>query len=419
MQSPQENIEIVGTVAPLSWFENNGFYQVGQKIFPFKIQALQEATRTRQSVHWNFNDRIFQSFDWREPLNTSLLELYRLRALQLRQRYRYLMLMWSGGGDSTTAIEAFCDNGIHLDEVVCFWPISDAEKSYRPDPTNIQGENYASEWDFSIRPQIDKLRAKYPNLKLTIVDQKIIEREEYHDDTVTICDKHSYLTIQRWRNLDNLIKARQDEHGDGVATIWGISPIEVYQLDDWLATRFVDSAAGAGYISDYTPKGVHRKVEYFYWSPDLPELIREQGHVLLRDLNTNPRNRLFIERLERQADGTLLSVYEPDHELNRRWKKSLFYPNYPRAQFQVVKQTDSHTFATWETWFHRDPHAREFLDPWASAINEHQKLIDQRFMVRKNGKVISYVKCHTPYYIIGRLTPESEIAPRGKVLQYA
>jgi len=397
------NATVVDTAAPLEWFLQNGYYQVGSKIFAHKIYALQEASQSQQTIDWNFNKSIFDKFDWRKPLGINLLELYRIRAEQIRNKYRYIIAMWSGGGDSTTMVEAFCDNGIHLDEVVCVWPITQSQNLYTPNPLDRSGENMPSEWDFSIKPQIEKLKKKYPNLKITIIDQDLAEKEEYRDDTVRIVGKHSYLAIQKGRHIDRLIQQRQETYGHGVATIWGISPVDVIKTDNWLSMYFCDQVMGQCMTSDYTLSGVHRKIEYFYWSPEFPELIREQAHVLLNDLNVNPHHRAYIYHYKLQKDGSFLCQHSADYEITRQWKKSLIYPNYPRNQFQVAKQIDSHHFSTWETWFHRQSHAQEFLDPWQSAIQQHQKLIDSQYLVMHNSVVCRYKMFFSPFYTIGRI----------------
>ena len=95
------------------------------------------------------------------------------------------------------------------------------------------------------------------------------------------------------------------------------------------------------------------------------------------------------------------------HEVSRRWKKSLFYKDYPLDNFQVVKQNDTHSRnGTWETFLAKNPHADEYYNPWQSAIRAHQALIDPKFFIMKKGQVSAYTKYFTPWYPIGRLNPE-------------
>ena len=100
--------------------ENNpklGYYMVGDKKFFAKPQALVEATTSGHFPEWHFNRPVFENITWDQEPETDLRMLYRLRAQQLREKYDWIRVEASGGGDSTTAIFSFLLNGIHLDEV--------------------------------------------------------------------------------------------------------------------------------------------------------------------------------------------------------------------------------------------------------------------------------------------------------------
>ena len=106
-----------------------GYYQVGTKLFDKKLNALLEASCTHQHVSWDFNHAVFAQQAQMPRLGIPLMELYKQRALQLRDRYDYLILGYSGGADSDNILKVFQQNKIHLDEVWCDWPLSLVEKS--------------------------------------------------------------------------------------------------------------------------------------------------------------------------------------------------------------------------------------------------------------------------------------------------
>ena len=95
-----------------------GYYLVGQKKFPNKTHALLESKKSGLDISWIFNDSVYGNIDWSVPVNVPLMELYKARALQLRQQYDYLTLYYSGGADSTTVLHAFIDNNIFIDEIL-------------------------------------------------------------------------------------------------------------------------------------------------------------------------------------------------------------------------------------------------------------------------------------------------------------
>ena len=97
-----------------------GFYQVGEFKSYSKVEAIELSNKIKKPVHWNFNDEVFSAYDWKiEPLQ-NLKDLYAARARQIRERYDYIVLWWSGGADSYTMLRAFVDNGIHVDELATF-----------------------------------------------------------------------------------------------------------------------------------------------------------------------------------------------------------------------------------------------------------------------------------------------------------
>ena len=87
-----------------------GFYTVGDKTFYSKPEAMIYATQVGLYPQWHFNTKQFGNFDWEKEPETDLRELYRIRAQQLRDRYDYIRIEASGGGDSTTAIFSFLLN---------------------------------------------------------------------------------------------------------------------------------------------------------------------------------------------------------------------------------------------------------------------------------------------------------------------
>lgn len=58
------------------------------------------------------------SVNWTNEPEESLYDLMVSRALQLREKYKYLVLLYSGGSDSFTILRIFLENNIPLDEIV-------------------------------------------------------------------------------------------------------------------------------------------------------------------------------------------------------------------------------------------------------------------------------------------------------------
>jgi hypothetical protein len=385
--------QIIDTTAPVDLFAKNGFYQIGNAVCIHQLKAFQEATRTNLPIHWNFNDEVYQNFNWRKRLNLPITELYKIRAQQLRDKYDYLILWFSGGADSYVILRSFIDNNIHLDEVMVSWPVTFTSGKYTPN-YDTNPENYLSEWDFSIKPALDTLSKINPKTRISIVDTVFNSIEDY-EDTITLVDKHNYVAINRQRLFDLELKERYKTHKN-IACIAGAAPPELLVLDNkWLAVQFRDTLATSGMgKSDYLPDGTPRNVEYFYWTPDFPEIVREQAHIVLDYLNINPQSRTAFPNFNLNTR----QITSIDFEYKRQLIKYLVYPTWNLTTFQVKKQKDFYNKSEIYQWFFSNKESEKYLESWRAAIRSEYNLIDNKWF-NNNGPTIFFSK---PYFI-GRL----------------
>jgi hypothetical protein len=94
-----------------------GYYSVGTYNTYSRFDAMNVAANANQDIKWHFNKELYSSYNWTDEPSADIKELYRLRALQLREQYDYLVIMSSGGIDSRQIIQSFVDNNIHIDEI--------------------------------------------------------------------------------------------------------------------------------------------------------------------------------------------------------------------------------------------------------------------------------------------------------------
>ena len=93
------------------------YWQVGNYKTISKIAAIEHAKGDISKVKYYWMDDVWDRVGTQEP-SASWNELLRIRCQQLRDRYNHLALMYSGGWDSHTALMAFVDNNIKLDEII-------------------------------------------------------------------------------------------------------------------------------------------------------------------------------------------------------------------------------------------------------------------------------------------------------------
>ena len=111
-------------------YHNKGIYSCNDKFFHNKIDAIFEANASGKWVEWDYHDSIFSKYQWSSDPAAELDELYRQRALQLREAYDHLVLFYSGGVDSWYILNAFIKHNISLDEIYMYGPFEAEEKMY-------------------------------------------------------------------------------------------------------------------------------------------------------------------------------------------------------------------------------------------------------------------------------------------------
>ena len=262
-----------------------GYYRVDDKFYNYKINALLEASRTKKDVVWDFNYNIYSDQAKRPRLNVPLDILYRERAQQLREQYDYLIIAFSGGSDSDTILKTFLDNNIKIDEVWVDWHHTAIEKSNYKLNFNKDASNMPSEWFLVIKPELDKLRISHSEIKIRISDSV--------EDVYTPLDNKNSCSIindlgavggnLRRSNLEKYVQSISDDKT--VAVVIGIDKVMPYSNEKEYGIIFSDTCTA--WKSGGFEQG-DCVLEYFYWSPEFPEIVIEQGHLLWDHLLANP-----------------------------------------------------------------------------------------------------------------------------------
>ena len=270
-----------------------GYYTVHGEIFLWKSDAL-TAAKNPKDVIYHFNDDIYNKFDWKhdpEP-STSIDELYRRRAQSLRDRYDYIIVMYSGGPDSKNILDVFVNNGIFIDEIV---NINSYAQTGISDDT-VHNADYIN----NVIPVLEDLQ-KSPGFKskITILDE--VELMKKHMAWTTKIGNHMmfgaqllhggtnmYFTKQIWtRYVDHIWK--KIVNGVKLAVIIGADkPILTIENGRYGAV-FGDLAQnGSGfsyYDDDYRYLDI---MEPFYQSVETVDIIIKQSHILKQFMENNP-----------------------------------------------------------------------------------------------------------------------------------
>ena len=370
-----------------------GYYSVGSKKYADKILALLDGARSNSHVEWNFHRDVFDTFDWKKRSHVPIRELYRRRAQFLREKYDYLTLHYSGGSDSNTALRAFIDNNIKLDEIYVMWAVKALEK--RPvDKNDLSASNVTTEWELAIKPSLEWLAKYHPEIKIMVRD--------FSDDIVPVVsnlsEKDIYLMGGDFMGVGAVTKLRQGSQthvemlsrGKTAASILGMDKPRIVKIKNQVYLYFLDI------MTNGSTSHRNKHCEAFYWSPDCPELIREQAHLLLDFFRARPDLQHIID--------TTHSGHYRDKQLYDQIVKSVCYPDWDMNIWQSNKCLNGSFYVENDDWIKQRPDDGAWItNRWQGWINEIITAVDKRYLAVRNNRIEGFVGMISPYYEIGTL----------------
>jgi len=370
-----------------------GYYRVGNRIFYLKPDAYIYATQTGELPDWQFNPIEFAKFNWESEPETNLRELYRQRAQQLRDRYDYIRLECSGGGDSATALFSFLLNGIHIDEVMFRYP-KQVDKDSVDAPWNTRAENTLGERKYAAEPLLHWIKTNYPQVKITIQDySENLLKDDYLRDESWVFTTRDWFQPGHGIKFGNFNTQEQRKLADSnkkICVLHGIDKPKLAVIDNKWYLYFMDLQANnpCPIIGDHT----NITTELFYWTPDLPELVAKQAHIIKTWFDM-PHNR-HIGHLVQGIQGSPArrTAYE-------QVIKSIIYPDYDVETWQTVKPTNSF-YNEMDHWFYTNLTGTNLYSAWESGLNFLLHKIDPKYFTYELGKPVGLnINCSTLYYL--------------------
>lgn len=366
--------------------EHLGYYIVDGKRYRNKTMALL-ASRNGQYPQWIFNDDVFGSHDWTKEPMEDLYELYRQRAVQIRQKYEKVILLFSGGIDSITALRSFVDNNIPIDGIVSYGAFSANNK----DRLLRNAEIYNA-----AIPYIKKLEAStgkplpyhmiddWPMMNMMTDESWLFTTNGSSLSPETIA--YNFHHLDPW--IQNIMSQGRTVLLRGVD-----KPRVMWENGRWLI-RFLDCQTGGFHSSgSLGPESSWYDVDYFYWTRDMPELLIKQGHIIKNWFETffrlNPdkiglRDQLFA------APGGKNPKSSFKNEDYYRWIDPLIYGRYlnekpgdKRSYFTVGKSSHVNMMIKDHVFF--DYAEQPTRSVWDQGIDFVLSSIDHRYFNEFNG----------------------------------
>jgi hypothetical protein len=264
-----------------------GFYTVGNYKTYSKLEAIELSGKFKKPVEWKFNQVEFENFDWTVEPPGSLEFWYKQRAQEIRNKYDYIVVWYSGGADSHNVLMSFVRNNIFVDEIAQYHNLNGNKGNKN---TYLNEEVFATS-----APITQDLIANNPLYRYTkhrLVDLSDIQTKILLDNS----NKWDYFyKIGTYPSPNTLAKSYLREvisdyvslieQGKRVCFLFGSEKPIVQQHNSRWYVSFQDMLDNA--VSPRTQM-LNREWEHdelFYWSDTMPQLVAKQAHVVKRFLS--------------------------------------------------------------------------------------------------------------------------------------
>lgn len=375
-------------------YNNKGFYQVGGQRYHSKLEACVAAARLpgQHYLHWDFHETEFGRYAWDVEPPVDILTLYRERAQQLRDSYDHLVLFYSGGADSHTVLQSFVNNGIHLDEVFVYGAFKAEQQRAKQLGFDRRAGYYTREVDYLVRPRLRQLQKQH-GFKITEWD--------WTDRTLELLNNPDWIWKVGVRFAPDAIPRqclhdvfghtdRLEDRNRRVAFIFGVDKPRLFRDSHSVYLAFIDTmlTTAVGNNNDILGRNWEHD-EYFYWTPNMPEIAIKQAHLIRR----------WLAQQGRVQDLTPTSHTGTFHAAHYyRMIHPVIYPQWDNTTWQIDKSSGvvNDEFGQW--FFDSAPERSQ--QQWAAGINELNRSIDSRFFNASDAWQ-GLVGCFSKFYRIG------------------
>lgn len=374
------------------------FYKVGNTIHHKKINAVLDANSKNEDITWHFFDDIFQKNDWlNEPLE-DINTLYYIRARQIRESYDYVVLLCSGGADSTNVLYSFLNQQIFPDEIIVSAPLSGLS-NYEFNQYDTNHTNTISETKYAQLPLAQEVITKYPKIKVTLND--------YFQNMIDYTNQSWIIDCDDWMHPSSASRYRFQQHkhlvsiaesGKRVAFVYGIDkPFVSIGKNDEIYVSVSDLAYNVmrpPFDNEYT------NVEnvMFYWDPNNIKCITKQAHIVARNvLSYNNPISMYMLNINK-----LPKTYVQHRYNQSKYERGIVPYIYPNLESRKVFQAEKPSklfLGEHDYWFYHLHGKTLSYQMMVSETNSLLKTINTKYL----NKGLNGFAVHSKSYKIGNL----------------
>ena len=375
-----------------------GFYTCNGQTFDSKIQAYLYASTVKQQVHWNFNNEEFSKHDWTVEPEQTLDQLYDARARQIREKYDYVILSYSGGADSHNILMSFIRQGLLIDEIVVNTMEKANSKFTIVNETVLNPEHAAAEHKLNTIPRLKEVEHLIPRTKINVLDlsDNLFQSLETAGDASWVLNKREGLNplgSTRFNYIHFTEVRKRFDKEKTIGLVMGIEKPRTMIINNQFYTRFSDRSANIVTVAEHIKEYTNSSVEFFYWSPDCLPLLTKQAHVIKKWVEANPEKKVVWTK------EAVAKLYRTVHE---RILRSLLYTTWDNQYWQADKATKD-WYSEFDNWFIEGAVGTKANAIWYEGVNHVKDSLTSFLRYDAETNQPDGLQVYSKKYLIGNI----------------
>lgn len=367
-----------------------GYYVVcGQKYYN-KLEAFNVAFKQGYYPHWYFHESTFDKINWKQEPEKSLRQLYKERALALREKYDIIILSYSGGADSSTVAETFLHNGIKLDYLFNRSVVESVRRrDLEKDEANLHSETLHVAW-----PQFQEYKKIQPDLELIVYNyaQQMMDFWDQSGEIDPYSTNNYAPSLGFKQNITHYFKNKFPNKK--VCFLHSIDKPIVYFKDNTFQLCFMDQFFLQQVPDTKKLWDQNINMETFFWSPDAADILCKQAHEIKKYFLANPDQIKIISNFPSRCSSNFW----------RKLMNNLIYDPVKNTLWQVNKADNRWQLSSYYFMLDNDfSSTSKYLNFYASYESEVRLIFkdaDASFMYRDNF-FDGLPSCFSKFYDIG------------------
>jgi hypothetical protein len=383
--------------------KQHGFYTCNGKEFISKVDACIYSHLSSRPVEWNFLDEYYKNYHWDVEPEATLDELYDLRARELREKYDYVILSYSGGSDSNNMVESFIRQGLHIDEILTNHLSKASASTTVHDENRVEATNFHAEHSLQALPRIRELYDRLPRTKFTVLDvsDTLIEsmKDTFKNEQWAIHGSdHLSMSYQFRTNYTYFAEVkRRFDKSKNIGFVLGADKPNTYLDGDDLYVVFSDKVANLPNLSQHNKEYDNITLEFFYWAPTTAPMVCKQAHIIKRWLAHSPEN---MKESWRRQDLIAWRTFK------EQITRGLVYTTWREDWFQTTK-SDVWWNSQYDHWAHVNPELAQVKEQWRKGLDYLVKIAPSQIL-HKNG-LPDGLRAFTKAYKVGTIASSIQL----------